>query len=159
MEVVELDIDESEVNRFADHLKEVAEGCREAAQAAMAEAYYDIVYNNIGFGWGEDRPVAWAPLSPQYAKQVNRSHATLFLNGQLLNAIKVNTTWATHSTVSISDDDCPYAVAHQYGYPPKRLPSRPYFPFDPQTGEHTAYSQNKVAEAAARVVAEELRRS
>lgn len=116
-------------------------------QAAMADAYYNITYNNIG-EQSMFRPMTWAPLSPRYAALMGRSHATLFVNGALLNAIKVDNTSSVESVVSVSDADCPYAVAHQFGYPPRNLPPRPYFPFDPMTGETTQHALEQVQQAA-----------
>lgn len=144
---VQLEVDETEVSRLATQLEDAVEQARPRVQAAMAEAYYDVVYGNIG-DVGVDRPLFWPPLSKHYAEKVNRSHATLFVSGQLLNAIKLDTSSDEQSTVSVSDQDCPYAVAHQYGYPPKNLPARPYFPFDPSTGETTPFTMMAVQAAA-----------
>jgi phage gpG-like protein len=144
---VELEVDQSEVSLLASSLEAAVEEARPAVQSAMAEAYYDVVYGNIGEA-GVDRPIFWPPLSKRYADKMSRSHATLFVNGQLLNAIKLDNSSDEQSTVSVSDQDCPYAVAHQYGYPPRNLPARPYFPFDPQTGETTAFTMALVQAAA-----------
>jgi phage gpG-like protein len=116
-------------------------------QAAMAAAYVDVVAGNLG-NTGVDRPFAWAPLSPAYAKKMGRTHATLYVTGDLARAVKVDNSLAQHSTVSVSDDDVPYATAHQYGYPPHNLPARPYFPFDPTTGETTPFTLELVQQAA-----------
>jgi phage gpG-like protein len=37
------------------------------------------------------------------------------------------------STTAIVGSDRPYAAAHQFGYPPRNLPARPYFPFAGRT--------------------------
>lgn len=131
------------VNELGHHIHDI----KVKVQEAMAEAYFNITYNNIG-EQSMFRAMTWAPLSPNYAKKVGRSHATLFVTGNLLNAIKLDNSSSVESVVSVSDSDCVYAVAHQYGYPPRNLPPRPYFPFDPMTGETTTYTLEQVQAAA-----------
>ena len=109
-------------NRFASARTEV--------QAAMALAFYEIVMGNIGGSFGVDRPSEWPPLTQAYAKRVNRSFATLEVTGALRNAVKINTDNPFQSTVSISNDDVPYALVHQFGGG-NNIPARPYFPIEP----------------------------
>ena len=145
--IIEATIDPSAVAQLSRDMQDELEFAAMGMQAAMAAAYVDVIAGNLGES-GVDRPFAWAPLSPAYAKKVGRTHATLYVTGELARAVKVDDSLAQHSTVSVSDEDCPYAVAHQYGYPPRNLPARPYFPFDPQTGETTPFTLELVQQAA-----------
>ena len=145
--IIEATIDPSEVAHLSRDMQDELEFAAMGMQAAMAAAYVDVVASNLGNS-GVDRPFAWAPLSPAYAKKVGRSYATLYVSGDLARAVKVDNSLAQHSTVSVSDDDCPYACAHQFGYPPRNLPARPYFPFDPTTGETTPFTMELVQQAA-----------
>lgn len=156
MQIVANISDAAAVQFEEDVLRDV-EHARTAVQDAMAREYYDVVYDNIGDN-GVDRPIPWPALSPRYAAKVNRSHATLFVNGTLLNAIRLGLGDPEEATVSVNDADCPYAVAHQYGYPPRNLPARPYFPFDPFSGETTPNTLERVRETAARALQRELER-
>lgn len=146
MEIV-AEIPQSEIDRFGDELQRDFDSIRQEVQGAMADAYYSVVIQNIG-DTGFDRPAPWPPLSPGYAKAVGRKHATLFVTGKLMSAIRKDNSSADAATVSVSDNDCEYAVAHQYGYPPKNLPARPYFPFDPQTGETTPFTLDLIQSVA-----------
>ena len=134
---------------------EIAE-VKQRVQGAGAEAYFTIVRGNFG-DTGIDRPTSWLPLSWAYAQQVKRAHATLFVTGRLENAVKFDNSNPQEGVVSVSDSDCPYALAHQYGYPPKNLPARPYFPFSPETGETTPFALASVAAAMEQELAEALR--
>lgn len=145
--IIEAEIDPSAVAQLSRDMQDELEFAAMGMQAAMAAAYVDVVASNLGNS-GVDRPFAWAPLSGAYAKKVGRAYATLYVTGALAQAVKVDNSLAQHSTVSVSDDDCPYALAHQFGYPPRNLPARPYFPFDPQTGETTPFTLDLVRQAA-----------
>lgn len=152
---IEAHISDADAERFSQEVVAQLNGIRPAVQEAMADAYYDIVTRNIG-DTGVARPLAWPALSPAYAKRVGRQHATLLVQGTLLFAIKLDKSSREEAVVSVSDADCPYAVAHQYGYPPRNLPPRPYFPFDPYTGETTPYALAEVQAAAELKLEEEL---
>jgi len=52
--------------------------------------------------------------------------ATLIKTTSLVRSLRVIEAAQTHATVG---SDRPYAAAHQFGYPPRNLPARPYFPF------------------------------
>src|SRR5574343_1931252 len=111
--IIEAEIDPSAVAQLSRDMQDELEFAAMGMQAAMAAAYVDVVASNLGES-GVDRPFAWAPLSPAYAKKVGRTHATLYVTGELARAVKVDDSLAQHSTVSVSDSDCSYAVAHQY---------------------------------------------
>ena len=145
--IIEANIDPSAVAALSRDMQDELEFAAMGMQAAMAAAYVDVVAGNLG-ATGVDRPFAWAPLSPAYARKMGRTYATLYVTGALAQAVKVDNSLAQHSTVSVSDDDCAYACAHQYGYPPHNLPARPYFPFDPTTGETTPFTLDLVQQAA-----------
>ena len=115
-------------------------------EALMAGKLMEIVMANFGSD-GLDRPISWAPLSTAYAKKVNRSYATLFVSGTLMNAVKLD---SANASVSVSKSDCIYALAHQYGFPP-RLPARPFFPIE-DDGSVTQYTKDQIAEEAVRAI-------
>ena len=123
-------------------------------QLAMGIAFESVVLNNFGF-LGEDRPDEWPPLSPAYAKKVNRTWATLQVDGTLRAAVKLDNSDLDFAKVSASNSDVPYATAHQHGVAERNLPARPYFPMDPQ-GEVTDYTKGVVREAAINALREEL---
>ena len=158
--IIEANIDPAAVAQLSRDMQDELEFAAMGMQAAMAEQYRDIVIGNLGPS-GIDRPFAWAPLSNRapyfYAQTVGRSYATLYETGKLASSIRMDNSSAQAATVSVSEDDCSYAVMHQFGYPPKNLPARPYFPFDPQTGETTAFTLNAVKEAAEQSLAESLK--
>lgn len=116
---------------------------------AMAKAFWEITRANIGPN-GVDRPKPWPPLSESYKKKLREKSfgtpliPTLLRAGTLLNSIRI----ISESNYAIVFSDCPYAAAHQYGYGPKRLPARPYFPVIGQTGNLTPYADGKVMAAA-----------
>lgn len=97
-------------------------------EARMAETFYNVVMNNFGF-IGEDRPINWARLSPEYAKRVKREYATLYVTGALKGAVKLE-----GNTVSVSNDSVPYAMVHMFGGG-NNIPKRPYFPIDDHGGD------------------------
>ena len=145
--IIEANIDPAQLAAASSEISDELEFAAMDIQSAMARAYVDVVAGNLGNS-GVDRPSIWPPLSERYAKKMGRTYATLYVTGALAGAIKVDDSSEEQSTVSVSDDDCPYAVAHQYGYPPRNLPARPYFPFDPQTGETTSFTLDLVQQAA-----------
>lgn len=145
--MIEATMDQSDVNALSEHVQDQIEFAAMRVQAAMAAAYVDVIASNLG-SWGIDRPLPWAPLSPGYAKKVGRKFATLYETGAMARAVKTDNSKAYASEVSISEGDCPYALAHQFGYPPHNLPARPYFPFDPTTGETTPYTLGLMREVA-----------
>jgi len=153
---IEVHIDQADIDQMSDEVAAEVAAAKQAAQGAGAEAYFAIVRGNFG-DTGVDRALSWAPLSWAYATQVGRKHATLFVTGKLESAVKFDNSNPEEGVVSISDNDCPYALAHQYGYPPKNLPARPYFPFNPYSGETTPFALSAVGEAMERTLAEVLR--
>lgn len=138
---------------LADFVEEMVREARPAVNAAMDQRFYDLVQGNFGIA-GVDRPMAWAPLSPAYAKKVGREIATLDLTGALRSAIMVGGPEGESITVSVSDSSVPYATVHQNGS--YRMPKRPYFPIDDQ-GKVLDYTASQVVEAAQKALQGELR--
>lgn len=130
---------------FQRGILQKAEEAKTPVQAAMGEKFFEIVRGNFG-DVGVDRPFAWAPLSPAYAKRMGREHATLYVTGALEGAIKFETT-EDAATVSVSNDDVPYATRHQYGEPSANLPARPYFPIE-TNGTPLSFTEGEVQAAA-----------
>lgn len=103
------------------------------AVSAGGRVLHLITLANFG-STGLARPWPWWPLSPAYARQVGRLYATLFVSGALYRSVKKNDE-LLKSTVSISNQDVPYALAHHYGYPKGTmrhpgLPARRVLPID-----------------------------
>ena len=133
-------------------LMSAIEEARPAVNAAMGQRFYELVQGNIGVA-GVDRPMAWAPLSPAYARKVGRTIATLHLTGDLRSAIMVGGAEGESIEVSVSDSDVPYATVHQTGG--ARMPKRPYFPID-DSGKILPYTASEVVAAASKALGEEL---
>ena len=151
---VKFSIPEAAITALGRNLKTEIEPARQSAQNAMADIFHQITLSNFGMQ-GMDRPSEWADLSPAYAKKVHREAATLNVSGALIGAIKV--AYAEDaSTVSVSSDDIPYALAHQFGNPKGNLPARPYFPID-VNGQVTQYTREQVLDIAKIQFARELR--
>lgn len=114
--------------------------------AAGGRELRDIVRDNIGQS-GVDRPAPWPPLTPRYAKRVDRSYATLLKSGRLKADVRLIVTY-TYAEVSCGET-APYAEVHQNGGGNK-IPARPYFPI--QGGKLTASASIRVIEAMTRAV-------
>lgn len=117
-------------------------------EESMAERFFEMTLANFGIA-GADRPKPWAPLKEStienYRRRkppVMRKIATLILSGALKNAVHVT----DKNRVEIENQDVPYAMAHQYGYAPRNLPARPYFPIDDK-GECMPYTFSQLVEA------------
>lgn len=149
---VQFNISPGDDGRFAQFITDMVAEVRPKVNAAMGQRFYDLVQGNFGVA-GVDRPMAWAPLSPAYAKKVGREIATLDLTGALRSAIMIGGSEGESVTVSVSDSSVPYATVHQNGS--WRMPKRPYFPID-DTGKVMPYTAGQVTEAAQKVLTEEL---
>lgn len=99
---------------------------------AMGALLRDATIRNIGNS-GPDRPNAWSNLTPEYAKRIGRTHATLIMTAaerikegkaaslpHLRDMISVTGATGEKATVTA---DVTYAAKHQL-----RGPRRPYFP-------------------------------
>jgi len=143
---------EVNVNVFLGPVIERLESIRQPVQSAMADAYCGVVLENFGAS-GVDRPWAWAPLSPSYAKKVGRSYATLVVSGALKNSVK-KTDGRECSTVSMSDSDVSYATRHHHGG--GNLPARRVFPIR-EDGSSTPGVVEAIVGVAQQKVAEVLK--
>jgi hypothetical protein len=141
----ELTLSASEAEKFRGALSVYFDEVREPVQNAMSERFFEIVRSNFG-EFGVDRPTEWTALTPGYAKRVGRDNATLFVTGKLESSVKMENT-PDCGRVSVSDSDCAYALAQNFGYPPNNLPPRPFFPVD-SSGEITQFTRGQVEEAA-----------
>lgn len=149
----DLTISQQELNAMGSAIGKQLWAIRSNVQLRMAIAFEEIVLGNFGF-LGIDRPDEWPPLSPAYAKKVNRTWATLQVDGTLRAAVNVDNSNLDFGKVSVKDSDVPYATVHQYGGG-NNVPARPYFPMD-TNGVITDYTQNYVREAAIQALREEL---
>ncbi len=94
------------------------------------------------------RPSAWAPLAPSTIKQrraEGRGTAPLLKTGLLSRSPRIGSVSPSVEIVS----DRPYAAYQQLGT--KRMPARPFFPFDAQ-GRPTARIRKLIQAAAVRAV-------
>ena len=113
--------------------------------AAMADALYRIVDGNFG-DFGMERPFEWTDLTPAYAKEVKRNHATLVVSGALRSGV-IREYGTDKSRVYMNNDSVPYAMAQMKGYPPRNLPARSVWPLD-SSGEALPFTAASVTNAA-----------
>ena len=95
------------------------------------------------------RPMAWAPLAPRTLQgrlRDNRGSAPLQRTGLLARSPRV-TTLTSHSVIVGSDRA--YAGYQQLGT--RRIPARPYFPFD-RSGRPTPRARTLMMFAADRAI-------
>ncbi len=120
-----------------------------AVQHGMAEMFKDVVMSNFG-QTGIDRPEPWPPLSDRseigraYIRKVGRTFSTLYETGLMASAVR-QTDSPDGSSVSLSDQDCPYATRHHEGT--EILPRRRVFPIL-DDGQITDKSKEMVLDAA-----------
>lgn len=106
---------------------------------AMGTTFMSITmgtFNSVGANY---RPKPWAPKK-------DGSPSNLILHGVLSKSFHLEVT-STHATVS---NPMIYAAAHQFGYPKRNLPARPFFPV--LDGKLTQKAEEKIAAAAQRVI-------
>ncbi len=125
---ISVTIDQASLDSFVRSTEQRLGQAKEAMSRSMATKFYDTTKDNIG-DIGVDRPHEWKRLHPDYARKVGRAYATLYVNGFLEGAIKMESS-SEGWWVGISKDDCEYALAHQFGHSNSRrtIPPRPYFP-------------------------------
>lgn len=121
----------------------------------MAKRFWQITRANIGTS-GVDRPKPWPALSLKYIQALKRKGQgpfipTLLRSGSLLNSIGLISSGNTAEVYS----DSPYARAHQFGYAPRNLPARPYFPAI--NDELTDYANRQVITAAVQEITDIVR--
>ena len=145
-------IDRESLSALGVDIERATEDARLAAQEAAGEAMREVVMANIG-EFGADRPQAWPPLSPAYAKKVRRTYATLEVTGLLRSNVKL-AHLRDASIVHADDADVPYAVVHQFGGG-NNIPARPYFPVT-EDGEVTQFAADWALDAARQAFKEAL---
>lgn len=150
---IDMTLDQGSMTAWQRFILQKFDQARTPVQGAMAEKFFEIVRMNFG-DFGFDRPIEWAPLSPDYARRVGREHATLLVSGRLAGAVKLDVT-EERGRVSVSDQDVPYALAHQYGSDRRNLPARPYFPID-ENGNPMPKTLELVNEAAREALAQSI---
>lgn len=123
--MITVKVDNASLVNVSDHVRKTFQQAKGRVQMAMANSFRECTYANFG---GTERFVLapYAPLSPSYARRVGRDYATLEVSGKLKGAIYTGISDEDAATVSVSNDDVPYASIHQYGG--KHMPVRPYFP-------------------------------
>ena len=139
-------------------LEEIFNRVKQPVQNAMADVFHQTVMANFGQS-GLDRPWEWADLEPGYAKKVHRTYATLYVDGKLASAVKVE-YGENCASVSISKDDVVYALIHQFGGQAGKnhaatIPARPYFPID-ERGQIMPYTLKSCLEIAELQLRKEL---
>lgn len=122
--------------------------------ASMATALQSWVVQS--FSDAAKRIMAW-PDRRRYYK--GRGWVTepsnLQLSTKLRQSIRVRETTPTRAVIAT---DAAYAAAHQFGYPRRNLPPRPYFPVS-QGGNLSPASEKSVAAAGQAALDAELRKA
>jgi phage gpG-like protein len=90
----------------------------------IADKLAEITRSNFGPA-GTMRPIPWAPYSKRYGRK-HPGAPTLVKTGVLASSIKSSAT--PQYGIVTAEGQRQYAAAHQFGYPPNRLPARPFFP-------------------------------
>jgi phage gpG-like protein len=70
----------------------------------------------------EGRPVRWPPLAPSTLRQKPAGLKILQLTGRLRGSVRTR----VEGNSIVASTDVPYAAAHQFGFPQRRLPARPF---------------------------------
>ena len=139
----ELNVDTSRFDRaMADFPVRIAQAQSRAlwyiGQAVASRAQQ--AFRTVSF-----RPSRWAPR-----KDKKSNHPLLIRSGNLRQSI----TWRWNGDDSVVvGSSAKYAPYHQFGT--KRMPARPFFPFDEQ-GRLTAGMKSKIDKNVARIFKEEM---
>lgn len=91
----------------------------------------------------EGRPLPWPPLAPATLRRKPPGLKILERTGRLRRSIRTR----VEASAIVLSTDVPYAAAHQFGVPRRRLPARPFLVLTPEDKE-------EVAQAVARELAE-----
>jgi phage gpG-like protein len=105
--------------------------------AALLASAEPIVAGAIERNFDEEgRPLPWPPLAPATLRRKPAGLRILERTGRLRRSI--------HTRVEgerlIASTDLPYAAAHQFGAPRRRLPARPFLVLTPAETEAVAQS-------------------
>lgn len=156
---MQLELSQADLDAFGIETSRELWAIQSDVNLAMADAYAKLVDSNFG-AVGVARSETWPPLSPKYADKVGRSYATLEVSGLLRSVVRVDNSDLEQSTVSVSKDECVYALIHQVGGWTGRglrsyIPARPYFPMY-ENGMPTDIAEREVIQAARTALAEAL---
>lgn len=91
----------------------------------------------------EGRPLPWPPLAPATLRRKPPGLKILERTGRLRRSIRTR----VEASAIVLSTDVPYAAAHQFGVPRRRLPARPFLVLTPE-------DQEEVAQAVAHELAE-----
>jgi len=96
---------------------------RLAAPAELLESTVPLVAGAIERNFDEEgRPLRWPPLAPATLRRKPAGLRILQRTGRLRRSIQTG----LEGNVVIASTDLPYAAAHQFGFPRRRLPARPF---------------------------------
>jgi phage virion morphogenesis protein len=84
----------------------------------------------------EGRPAPWPPLKPATLRQKPAGLRILEHTGRLRRSIATR----VESNALVASTEVPYAAAHQFGAPRRRLPARPFLVLTPEDAEAVATS-------------------
>ena len=84
----------------------------------------------------EGRPIPWPPLAPATLRQKPAGMKILQGTGRLRRSIATR----VEGGALVASTDVPYAAAHQFGVPRRRLPARPFLTLTPDDAEAVASS-------------------
>lgn len=119
-----IDIDDASVRSALNRLLDAGSHL----SAAFKEIGEDLVDSSKARFAAQEDPQgqAWAPLSPAYAKRKARKKGAtdliLVLNGYLGTTLHYQAT----DTDLLIGTDATYGAVHQFGWPEKNIPARPY---------------------------------
>jgi phage virion morphogenesis protein len=96
---------------------------RLSTPGALLEPAVPVVARAIEQNFDEEgRPQRWPPLAPATLRQKPAGLKILQLTGRLRRSIRTG----VEGNAIVASTDVPYAAAHQFGFPGRRLPARPF---------------------------------
>lgn len=114
---------------------------RLAAPGGLLEPALPLAQRAIELNFDEEgRPQPWPPLTPATLRRKPAGLKILELTGRLRRSVSAR----VEEGRLILSTDVPYAAAHQFGFPGRRLPARPFLVLTAEDVEGVAES---VAEA------------
>ena len=119
---VEVKVDTSRFERMMSDMPDALARARDLALRAIGQAVASRA--TMAFRTASLRPSPWSPRKPS---KKDDGHPLLIRTGALRQSIR----WRTNGTDTVVvGTDRKYAIYHQRGT--KRMPARPFFPFDAQ---------------------------
>lgn len=116
------------------------QGRRRVLMGAGQE-FIKMIKSNFGGGGSMYRAEGqkWAPYSKSYAKIKGKSQPDLVKTGALMNSFQMASPRKSYVEVFTKN---PYAAAIAYGYKPRNLPPRQYFPIQSYNKSYNRLSFN-----------------